>query len=311
MRSILAIPILLLAGLGVYSFLARSEQAPVASTISSGTPALRAAQAYLLPVANPYTPPARRAGTIDPVLDANVALLMNPETGQVLYERNARVGVPIASLTKLMTALTVRDLFTPEEIMTVSSASVRVDGMKQTLYRDERITVRDATILMLVESSNDAAYALAAYARERGIDLVDRMNNAARELSLSSCVFKDPAGLDDTATCTAYDLIRLVHALMRRAPQLTPILGMERATVYSADGAIAHAIVSTNELFGQLEGMVGGKTGNTDGALGCMLVIVKMPSKDDTLVSVILGSRVRFQDTKVLMQWAREAYDWR
>jgi D-alanyl-D-alanine carboxypeptidase len=299
-----------LAGLAVFGFTSR-HAVPTPSTFISGTtPGLQDAQAYLLPIADPGYAPIRNTVVDEPVVDANAALLVHLESGRVLYAKNADMQVPIASLTKLLSALVVQDQFNQTEIVTIASGSVRVDGQKQTLYLGERITVADLVSMMLVESSNDAAYALAAYAKQRGIDFVAEMNHTAGTLGMQDCHFTDPAGLDDAAICTASDLLRLVRAALRNAPQLWPIMAQQQLTIRSADGAIVHEVKSTDELLGQIPGIVGGKTGNTDGALGCLILVVNFPTKNDTLVSIVLGSRARFADTQILLSWAQRAYQW-
>ena len=225
------------------------------------------------------------------------------------HEKNATVG-SVASLTKLLSALVVAESFDLSEVVTISSGSVRVDGQKQTLYAGERIFVTDLMSMMLVESSNDAAYALAAYAQWQGIDFVAKMNQKAAELGMQDCRFTDPAGLDDNAFCTARDVLRLVKSALKTAPQLWPLMAQSQLSVRSADGKIIHEVKSTDELLGQIPGIVGGKTGYTDGALGCLILVVKLSGKDDTLISVVLGSRSRFADTKELVSWAQRAYRW-
>lgn len=303
---------LILAGLAVVSFVNRPAPLPDApfAYISGAAPGVRAAQAYLLPVTDPGYAPLRNTGIDDPALDANAAILYHVESERRLFEKNPDAAVPIASLTKLLTALVADGMFDPGEIATVASGSVRVDGQKQTLYAGERIAVRDLMAMMLIESSNDAAYALADLASAHGTDLVAEMNARAWSLGMRSCAFTDPAGLDDGAFCTASDLVRLVRAALRTAPRLWPLMASPSLEVTSADGTITHRVTSTNELFGEIPGIVGGKTGNTDGALGCMILVVKTGEKGDTLVSIVLGSRVRFQDTRTLVQWAQTAYRW-
>lgn len=311
MRQALIIPILILAVLGVFTLVSRPEvnEKPF-SFISGATPGLQAVQAYMLPVAAPAYAPIRDTSVDAPLLDANAALLVDTDSGRVLYEKNASALVPIASLTKLLSALVATDLFERSEIVTIASGSVRVDGLKQTLYLGERMAVGELITMMLVESSNDAAYALAGYAREQQIDFVARMNAKAHVLGMERCVFTDPAGLDDTAFCSATDLLRLVRFALRTAPQLWPIMTAPSLTVQSADGRFAHELKSTNELLGTMDGIVGGKTGYTDGALGCLILVVKFPEKDDTLISIVLGSRGRFSDTRTLVTWAQSAYRW-
>jgi D-alanyl-D-alanine carboxypeptidase len=297
-----------LAGLAVFAFVSR-EEAPQPSLYVSGPP-LDAAQAYLLPLANPGYAPVRDTTVADPVVDANAALVYHLESGRELWSKNPQMRVPIASLTKLLSALVVNDLFLQDEIVAVASDSVRVDGEKQTLYTGESISVRDLVAMMLVESSNDAAYALAAYARSFGVDFVAKMNEKAWTLGMRDCVFTDPAGLDDGAYCTADDLVRLVRAALRQTPHLWPVMASPKLELRSADGHIIHEITSTNELLDEMPGIVGGKTGYTDGALGCLILVVKLPDKDDTLVTIVLGSRSRFSDTRTLVSWVGSAYRW-
>lgn len=309
MRLFFIVPLLLVAGLVAW-YAVRSEPALPADASAVIAPASvpPVAQAYLLPLSNPSYAPIRNTTIADPQVDATVALVEDLDSGQVLYQKNADLQVPIASLTKLVSALVVTQLFTPDEIVTVASDSIRVDQQRQTLYAGERMRVGDLVSMMLVESSNDAAYALAAHARGRGIDFVARMNETAVALGMTKCTLKDPAGLDDTSLCTAHDLVRLVRAIQRDAPGLWAVTLQPTVELRSLDGTLVHEVKNTNELLTVIPGIVGGKTGNTDGALGCLILLVKSPTERGTLVSIILGSRSRFTDTTALLQWAPHAY---
>ena len=86
---------------------------------------------------------------------------------------------------------------------------------------------------------------------------------------------------------------------------------MEKSTsVKSTDGAIEHKLENTNQLFGVIPDVVGGKTGYTDNALGCMILIVNIPGKNDKLISIVLGSKDRFGDTQKLINWVKSSYSW-
>lgn len=310
MKRALLAPLVIFAGLAIFSFSSHSAAPAVSPNqyISGATPGLVAVQAYMLPVTNASYLLVRDTSVADPVLDASAAVVYDTETGQYLYEKNIDTRVPIASLTKLLSALVVQDHFTDQEVVTIASSSIRVDGQKQTLYDGERMHVHDLVSMMLVESSNDAAYALAAYARSLGIDFVAAMNTKARSIGMDDCLFTDPAGLDDAAYCTIRDLIVLTRHVLRQAPTLWPITAQQHLSVVSADGRLIHPIKSTNELLGQIPGIIGGKTGNTDGALGCLILVVNIPGKDDILITIVLGSRTRFGDTKALVEWTGRAY---
>jgi D-alanyl-D-alanine endopeptidase (penicillin-binding protein 7) len=163
---------------------------------------------------------------------------------------------------------------------------------------------------MLVESSNDAAYALAAHASATvGVDLVAAMNERAYEMGMIDSTFTDPAGLDDTAFSTPRDLIKLVRAAQRQPLLWEPMRSLV-ASVSSSDGEFTHVAENTNQLLGEISDIVWGKTGYTDGALGCMILVVEIPNGNGTLVSIILGSRSRFTDTRDLMNWVKTAWRW-
>jgi len=272
-------------------------------------PEPRQNEAFIMPAAQPAYVPSRGADIIDPVVDANAAVVYHLETEKVLFAKNESVRAPIASLTKVLTALVVHEQLEPGDFVTIASTSVLVDGIRQTLNEGEIITVSDLVSLMLVESSNDAAYALAEHAHVRGVDLLGEMNAKAVSLGMADSLFIDPAGLDDTAYSTVNDLIRLVRAAVK-VPDLWNVMLSPSLTVTSVDGTFVHIASNTNQLLGTIEGIRWGKTGNTDGALGCMLLVVKTSQDSDTLVSIILGSRARFDDTKLLVDWAGEAYGW-
>jgi len=307
MRRLVAFIILIAAGLALYVFSPRPVPSPNAY-VPGAVPTLQMARAELLPVIQSGSSPVRDTTVPDPVLDANAAVIYHVESGTELFVKNPDLRVPIASLTKVMSALVSDDLFSPDEIVTVGSASVRVDGQKQTLFPGEQLHVRDLVSMMLIESSNDAAYALAAHAQSEGIDFVAKMNAKAWVLGMTDCAFHDPAGLDDTAYCSARDLVRLTRAALRNAPQLWSVMASPEVQVRSVDGSVVHDVKSTDELLGSIPGIIGAKTGNTDGALGCLLLVVQSPDKRDTLISVVLGSRQRFTDSAALVSWAWKAY---
>ena len=163
--------------------------------------------------------------------------------------------------------------------------------------------------MMLIESSNDAAYAISAHAKAQGIDFMGEMNRKAKEVGMNESLFLDPAGLNDNAYSTAQDLVKLVvYAL--QYDEIWTSLQVKELTLTSEDGAIIHTVENTNQLLGTIQNISGGKTGYTDLALGCMILIVDIPGHRDKIVSIILGSEDRFGDTRKLVDWIIDAYRW-
>jgi len=163
---------------------------------------------------------------------------------------------------------------------------------------------------MLIESSNDAAYAVMSYAKSRGINFVELMNAEAVKAGMSNSYFIDPAGLNDNAYSTASDLIKLVEYSLKYH-EIWDISAEKTAIVESSDERIKHEIISTNRLLGLVKDIIGGKTGYTDGALQCMILVTSIPDYPSKIVSVVLGSNDRFGDTQRLIDWTRAAYSWK
>lgn len=266
-------------------------------------------QAYIFPVSEPTYIPIRNDGVPEPSIDARAALVYDTRSSRFLFMKNSRAELPIASLTKLLSALVVIEHFDLNDVVTVPQEAIRVDAEKQDLYLGERINVGSLLELMLVQSSNDAAYALAFHAQEKGIDFVAAMNAMAAKIGMVHSQFLDPAGLSDLAHSSPEDLVRLVQFSLGY-PQIWGVLQQEQVIVSSVDGGIKHAVKSTNQLFGVVPDIVGGKTGYTDGALGCMLLVVQAPEGGEYIVTIVLGSHDRFGDTQKLVEWTRAAYRW-
>ena len=119
--------------------------------------------------------------------------------------------------------------------------------------------------------------------------------------------FYDPAGFDDRGLSTVGDLVNLVKYSLKY-DYLWEIMRTRNAVIVSEEN-IVHDIENTNILLDQLNGIIGGKTGYTDLALGNMLLVVK--DNRPTIAIIVLGSNQRFNDTKILYKWAREAYLYR
>lgn len=269
-----------------------------------------AQEAFLLPVAETNYLPIRDFNVADPAVNAKAAVLYDTRSGRILYPQNVNQRLPIASITKLMTAVVVLENLNLDEIFEVSAENVNVDGAGADLYKGEKIYGRDLFKIMLVKSSNDAALTFASEAQKRGIDFISAMNKKAQELAMYNTQFDDPSGLDDyNSFSTAADLVKLVSYALRYK-EIAEILRTPVADVYSADRRTSHHLINTNRLLGQLGGLILGKTGYTDKALGTMAVMATINDGRDNLISVVLGANDRFGETVKLIEWAKGAYRW-
>ncbi len=268
-----------------------------------------AAEPFIIPVSEASYLPALNTNIASPEIKSRAAIVYDVNSTKHLYAKNIEEKLPIASLTKIMTAVVVLDKLNLKDIVTIPAEALKVDGQVQDLFLDEKLTVEDLLKLMLIKSSNDAAYALVQYAGKNNIDLIKEMNKKAFELRMLDSYFKDPAGLNDEAYSTAEDLVKLVnHSLAY--PKLWDIVSRQTETVRSLSG-IEHNVQTTNQLLGQLPGVIGGKTGYTEDALGCMILLVQVSDKGDKIISIILGSPERFTDSRRLVEWSTQAYRWK
>lgn len=243
--------------------------------------------------------------------------LSNPnQTSRILFEKNSQEKLPIASLTKLMTAYLVLENYNLEEIVEISKRAVEQEGEFGNLKIGEKFKIKDLLYLLLIESSNDAAYALAEVIGENGF--VQLMNLEAKNLELKNTYFVNPTGLDPDLPSdpqnlsTARDLIKLIKVLLNK-PLLWEMLSLPKFDLYSPDGIFHHQLKNTNELL--VEGsfktkIIGGKTGWTPEALGCLVLVLEAPKSKGLLINIILGSKNRFQEMKNLINWLYRAYKW-
>ena len=258
MKSKLYILTVSLAGLVIVNvfFIMDSSQK---SNFANAEPVFNSYQAYVLPISEPSYFPIYDSKIEKPVIDAKSGLVYDTRSGRFLFAKNPRLKLPVASLTKILSAVVVLENLDTKDIIVVPKEALRVDDEKQSLYLNEEITVENLLKLMLIESSNDAAYALAYYANTKGINFVEKMNEKAQLLSMNDSNFLDPAGLNDDAYSTAEDLVKLVKYSFKY-DLIWEILTEKSIVVRSTDGKIEHRAENTDQLLGVIPDIFGGKT---------------------------------------------------
>lgn len=279
-----------------------------------------------LPISQKRSTPAT-ASTVEqktparPNIQTESVLVWDREKQEALYAENASTTRPIASITKLLTASVVLQETTLEDIVTVSTEAVSAEGDAGQLRSGERLAVGDLLHIMLMESSNDAAFALAEYIGERYASstkeqvgsFVSHMNATAETFGMQNSHFTGPAGLDDTAAySTAHDIVRLIDSLRSDAlfAPLWKILQKPQATVQSQNGGITHILQNNNPFVQELSTVIGGKTGYTEGARESLALVTKRPNKQGEIIFILLGSNDRFGDMRQLINWVANSFTW-
>lgn len=248
-------------------------------------------------------------GAVEPPrLTASAALAYDWATGSTLYTHNFDQALPIASLTKLMTALVVVQSANVDEVVVIESSDTKAVGSSMGLVPGERMTIRNLLYGLLVPSSNDAALALARVSGGSTEQFIARMNEQADTLGMVDTHFANPVGWDDADNfSTARDLSILAREFLGHA-LLSEIVNTRELTVVSADGRFEHALTSTNQLLLEDPRVNGIKTGLTSQAKGNL--IIRIAADKQEIITIVLGSDNREEDSRQLMDWVLGSYRW-
>ncbi len=267
------------------------------------------ASGLLLPVS-----PLRDWNVEEPKILARAALVFDTKNRSVLFQKdNILEARPIASLTKLMTAIVALENAKETDIFTISQNAVVQKGEMGNLAVGEKITLKNLLYLMLVASSNDAAQAIAenisSPATDSGQIFVGLMNQKAKALGLKNTSFKDSSGLDPSNFSTAWELTKIMEEVLKN-PLLSKIMQTPKITIFSVDKKFRHQIESTDKLLDRVPEILGGKTGYIQEAGNCMILAVKSPQNGGIIISVVMDSPDRLLETETLINWTKKAYLW-
>lgn len=195
-----------------------------------------------------------------PDISAPSALLMEAETGQILYEKNTGIPLHISAANKLMTVLVAVENGNLSSNVTVSSESVITEGSTLNLVVGEKYLLNDLLHAVMLTSANDAAIAVAEHISSGDIGkFVDLMNKTAEKLGMDNTHFTNPTGLyDENQYTTASDIAKLVRYATGN-PQFSNIFNA-KVRLWS-DKDKSRMLTSSNDLFWEYDGILGGKTG--------------------------------------------------
>jgi len=239
---------------------------------------------------------------------AGISVFIKENRKKVLFNKSESEGLPIASLTKLMTSYIVLEHYNPEQIIKISEKAVKTEENFGEFKIGESFFVKDLLYPLLIESSNDAAIALAQIVGEEAF--VGLMNLEAEDLNLKNTYFVNSTGLDPEFNTPSYstseDLVNLSQYLLKEHPEIFETLSIKELDFYTPVGNFHHHLVNKNELLGKLPEILGGKTGYTEKAKGCLLLITK--KNEGFLINVILGSDERFEEMENLLNWINKAF---
>jgi len=235
---------------------------------------------------------------------------------KVLYEKNPDARLPLASITKLMTALVAYEIVSEDTTVPISYSAILQDG-NSGFTDGDRFSLSSLMELTLTSSSNDGAYAMAAAVGamlDKGkpaTTFVEAMNIRAQELGLTQTSFKNPTGLDISereagALGSARDVAFLMDYILKNQPDILE-LTTNPSVMVADEGGSTYQVNNTNNLIGNISGLIGSKTGYTTLA-GGNLTIAYDASLNRPIIVVVLGSSRsgRFLDVSKLVDASRD-----
>lgn len=246
-------------------------------------------------------------------ISAKSAILINAETGAVLYAKNANEALAPASVTKIMTLLLVAEALEDgtvklDDKTTISSYASSMGGSQVFLEQGEQFTVDELIKCTVIASANDAAVALAEHMAGSEALFVERMNARAKELGMRASSFENVTGLDDEVVrhlTSAYDIVLMSRELMKHE------CVMKYACVWQdsiRNGSFT--LTNTNRLVRYYSGCTGLKTGSTDKAGYCVSATAKRGEM--SLIAVIMGAETRDkrnEAARTLLDYGFATYD--
>ena len=230
----------------------------------------------------------------------NGAILINAETGDVIYEKEADKIAPMASTTKIMTTLLALEQGNLDEPFVIDSNAIKIEGSSMGLKEGDCLTIRDLCYGMMLPSGNDAANVLATKIAGSIDGFVKMMNLRAKELGLKNTHFCTPSGLDTSEKnehhSTARDMALLTQKAMENA-DFCEICSQSYKKLTFGNPPINRVIRNHNRLLKEFDGACGVKTGFTKKAGRCL---VSAAQRDGLkLIAVVLKDHDDWQDSKI------------
>ena len=237
---------------------------------------------------------------------AKHAILIECESGDIIYSKNESVCAPMASTTKIMTAIVAIENGSLDKIVTIMPEAVGVEGSSIYLKAGERLTLRELLYALLLESANDAATAIAIHIGGSVEGFSQMMNDMALELGLKNTHFSNPHGLDSPEHyTTAYDLALLANYAMQN-PVFSEIVSCYKETIPLDDDGV-RLLVNHNKLLKSYKGAIGIKTGYTKKSGRCLVSCAEQ--NGIKLIAVTLNAPNDWNDHKSMFDYGFSQYE--
>lgn len=257
--------------------------------------------------------PIKKSDTSELDLNCASAVVLDLETGKILFDKDAEKESSIASITKLMTALVFLDHNPGWETIYEMRAEDKREGGKIHLFMGEKVRVKDLFYTSLVASDNVAAIGLINSTGLSLEEFIMKMNEKAAEIGLAKTSFKDPLGLNDNNVSNALEIAKLANKALLRDEIRNA--AMTKMYEFKTQQGRAKVIYNTDDLLSVFPEngieIKGGKTGYTEAAGYCF--VGKFGNDGNEIISVVLNGEsknARFDQTHTLVKWVYDSYVW-
>ncbi len=251
--------------------------------------------------------PKKQTSPTPPTVSAAAAFLLQPDTDTAVFEKNAGQRLPMASTTKIMTAILVLEKLPLDLPVCIPAEAVGVEGSSIYLHAGETLTVSELLSALLLESANDAATALALTVGGSIERFAQMMNEKAASLGLTDTHFSNPHGLDSQEHyTTAADLAHLTAYCMQN-PAFRELVSLYRTTIPLCGDTGTRVLTNHNRLLRSYEGVIGVKTGFTRRSGRCL---VSAAERDGVLlIAVTLNAPDDWQDHTAMLDFGFSLFD--
>lgn len=264
-----------------------------------------------------------QADEADLKLYAKAAVLMDADSGRVLYERCGDEQLPMASTTKIMTLIVTLENANLEDTVTVSSYAASMPKVHLGMRKDEQYRLKDLLLSLMLESHNDSAVAIAEHVGGSVEQFAALMNQKAAEIGCENTYYITPNGLDAAQgdkihSTTARDLALVMSYCITKSPQKEKFLEITRTPNYSftdISGKRSFSCTNHNAFLNMMSGVLSGKTGFTGQAGYCYVGALRQDGKTFVVALLACGwpnhKTYKWSDTRALMEYGLESYSYR
>lgn len=236
---------------------------------------------------------------------ATAAVVINGDSGEVLYSHNADTRMPMASTTKIMTALLLCEYGDLDREITVTEKMVAVEGSSMGLLPGDTVSLRGLLYGMLLPSGNDAANTVAIVLDGSVEKFAERMNARAKEMGLTDTHFVTPSGLDAEEHYTTARELALIAREALKNEDFAAAAASEYETLYYGNPPYRRTLKNHNKLLGSYDGLIGVKTGFTKKSGRCLVTAAKRDG--EYVIAVTLKAPDDWNDHRTLLDYGFES----